>query len=163
MKTTILVFMAIITASLAHSVMAENSGDLMSPPGPYRSIGDVDQYPQKQNVQNDSKMSGREGYAYAPSGQMGRDIPDWVRQRQAQMGSRMQQLNVPQSQGWNSPPPQWNYNYVPPVHNVYSGQAPGYQNNRMRQTFPSARGPIYGPGAPPAEFYNQSMQPAPRY
>ncbi|MDH5387126.1 MAG: hypothetical protein OEY06_01610 [Gammaproteobacteria bacterium] len=163
MKTTILIFMAVITASLAHSVMAENNGDSMPPPGPYRSIGDVDQHTQNQNGQNDSKMRKGEEYSYAPSGQMGGDIPDWQRQRQAQNNNRMQQLNRHQSQGWNSPPPQWNYNYVPPVRNTYSGQAPAYQNNGMRQSFPSARGPVYGPGAPPAGFYNQSMQPVPRY
>ena len=165
MKITLLMLMTVFSSVLTHSVLADNGGATMPPPGPYRSIGDVDQYTQNQNVQNDSKMRAGEGHSYAPPGQMGRDIPDWLRQRQAQMGNRMQQLNVPQSQGWNNPPAQWSYNYVPPVHNAYSGQgqAPGYQNNRMRQPFPSARGPVYGPGAPPADYYRQPVPQAPRY
>ena len=163
MKVTILVLMTVITTSLAHSVMAENNRDMMPPPGPYRSIGDVDQYMPSSSVQNNSKSRQGRAYSYAQPNQSNKVIPEWVKQRQAQMGNRMQQLNVPQSQGWNSPPPQWNYNYVPPVHNAYSGQAPGYQNNRMRQPFPSARGPVYGPGTPPPDIYRKHMHMPPRY
>lgn len=158
MKTTILVFMAVITASLAHSVMAESSGDMMPPPGPYRSIGDVDQYRPNQNVQNESKLNRNQGYAFT---QPGKNASEWARQRQAQMGSRKQQLNMPPA--WNNQPTQWGYNNVPPMRNAYQGQTPGFQNNRMQQPFPSARGPVYGLGVPPAEFYNQPMQQLPRY
>ena len=161
---TILVLIAMVTATITGSVIAENSGNMMPPPGPYRSMADVDQYGLMQKDQNDSKGVERRVCCHAQSSQSGRAVPEWMRQRQAQIESRMQQLNMPPSvQGWNNPPSQWNYNQRPPMTNTYSGQMPVYQNNRMQQPFPSARGPVYGPGMAPPDFYRQPMQQAPRY
>ncbi|MES0326896.1 MAG: hypothetical protein ABUK13_01780 [Gammaproteobacteria bacterium] len=163
MKTTILVLTAVISSVLTHSVLAENHADMMPPPGPYRSISDVDQYTENQSVQNESKQRLGEGFNSAPSSQMNNNVPDWVQHPQTQAGNGMYQQNTPQTQGWNNPPPQRNYNYAPPMPNVYSAPAPGFQNNRMRQPFPYARGPVYGPGVPPADYYRQPMPQAPRY
>lgn len=162
MKTTILVLMAVITASLTHSVKAENNGDMMPPPGPYKSIAELDQYRINQSVQGDSKLEENQGYSSAQSSQINRNIPEWQKQRQAQMENWVQQPGTPPAQGWNNQPAQWNNNRVAPMQNAYLGQVPNFQNNRMQQSFPFARGPVYGPGMSPMGFYNQPVQ-QPRY
>ncbi|MCW8911245.1 MAG: hypothetical protein OQK76_11575, partial [Gammaproteobacteria bacterium] len=80
--------------------------------------------------------------------------PEWLKQRQAQMEQMMQQ---PQSA--NHPWPQWNQNQRPPMPRPDIA-AP--QNNRNQQYFPSARGPVYGPGVPPPAFNGQPGYQAPR-
>lgn len=162
MKTR-LVLMAVVAVTLTGSVIAENSGILMPPPGPYRSMDDVDQYSPMRNVQNDSKDEERQAYLSARSNQLNRSVPEWVRQRQPQMRNRMQQSNMPQVQTWSNQPSRWNYNQRPSMPNTYSGQMPVFQDNRMQQPFPSARGPVYGPSVPPSDFYRQPMQRPPRY
>lgn len=162
MKTT-KVLMAIIAATITHSAIAENSGRMMPPPGPYRSMGEAGQYDPMQNAQNDFRGGEKQAYLLAQPGQQNRVVPEWLRQRQAQMRDWMKQSNRPQMQTWNNPATQWNYNQRPLMPNTYSGQVPVFQDNRMQQPFPSARGPVYGPGMPPPDFYRQSMQQAPRY
>jgi hypothetical protein len=163
MKTTTLVFMTAITVTLNHSAIAESFGNMMPPPGPYKSMDDSDQYSPEQNVQNRPQLGESYGYPSARSGQINREVPEWVRQRQVQMEQWMKQQSNMQPQAWNSQPPQWNYNQAVPVPNAYSGRAPGVQDNRFQQTFPSARGPVYGPTATSPEFYQQPVYQGPRY
>ena len=153
-----LVLMVITATALTTPVCADNHGNVMPPPGPYRSMADVNQHGQMQNLQNQSMAEQKQMYL---SNQSGRVAPDCVKQRQARMQNRMKQLNVPQVQNWNrQQPQQWQYNQRSAMPNAYSGQMPVFQNNRMQQTFPSAQGPVYGPGIPPADYYRQQM---PRY
>ena len=105
MKTT-KVLMAIIAVTIAHSAIAENSGKMMPPPGPYRSMGDAGQYDLMQNAQNNFRDGEEQAYLPAQPGQQNRVVPEWVMQRQAQMQNRMNQLNVPQAQNWNRQQPQ---------------------------------------------------------
>ena len=171
MKTTVLLI-AVIAASLSHSAIAEGNGNVPSPPGPYRSINDVDQYATNKNDQYGSQLREGRGYFPDPSSQLNRDVPVWVQQRREQMERRMRLPNMPQPQVgsnqpppqvWSNQPPQWNYNQIPPRQNFYTGRAPGPQGNRMQQPFPPARGPAYGPGVPPQEFYPRQGYQVPRY
>ena len=162
MKTTVLLI-AVIAAALSHSAIAEGNGNVPSPPGPYRSINDVDQYATNKSDQYSSQLREGRDYFSDPSNQLNRDVPEWVQQRREQMKQRMRSPNMPPPQVWNNPPPQWNYNQVPPRQNFYSGRVPSPQGNRMQQPFPSARGPVYGPGVPPQEFYPRPGYQVPRY
>ena len=156
-----LVLMVIAATALTTPVCADNHGNVMPPPGPYRSMADVNQHGQMQNLQNESMAEQKQMYL---SNQSGRVVPDWVRQRQAQMQNRMNQLNMPQAQNWNrQQPQQWQYDQRPAMPNAYSGRLPVFQNNRMQQPFPSAHGPVYGPGIPPADYYRRPVQPMPGY
>jgi hypothetical protein len=79
------------------------------------------------------------------------EIPEWVKQRQAQMQQWVkQQPNVPPRNWRKQAPPQWNQNRDPFMRNP--NQAPVSPNNRMY--FPSARGPVFGPGTVPPGFNN---------
>ena len=87
------------------------------------------------------------------------EIPQWVKQRQAQMEQMMKQSNMPPPQHWNNQPPQWNPNQYQPAPHPDVGinnqnMRPEFQDNRMQQYFPAARGPIYSPGVPPPGFQN---------
>ncbi|MDH5611073.1 MAG: hypothetical protein OEY66_01270 [Gammaproteobacteria bacterium] len=162
MKTTILVLMTAMTMAINHSVFAGSYENVMPPPGPYKSVDDTDQYTSDQSVQNCSHMRKNYGHPSAQSNQLNSEVPDWVKQRQAQMEQRMKQSNM-QSQNRPNQQPQWNYNQMQPAPNTYSGRAPGVQDNRFQQPFPSARGPVYGPGAVPPEYYQQPMYQGQRY
>lgn len=202
MKSTTSILMAVITAALTGSVMAENN---VPPSGPYRSINESDanslsQYSRavqqpaqdrsRPSMQTDSQPdqlnSNRQNSYLAdipewvkqrrmemekiiaqqnnrqqferPNLPLSRpDAPEWVKQQQAQMEQRMQRPNRPPP-GWNNqPPPQWNRNQppAPPMTGHGPVGRPEPQANRMQQYFPSSRGPVYGPGAPPAGFNNQ--------
>ena len=156
MKTKKLIYMLLITTGLVNLAIAENGSEMMPPPGPYRSIGDVDQYTQSQKAQDNYMQEQRYGSFDSRSARSNRVVPEWVKQQQMQMESWMKQSNRPQLQGRN-------YNQRPIVPRYYPGQQPVFQNNVMPQPFPSARGPVYGPGTPPSDFYMQPMRPAPRY
>ncbi|MDH3343319.1 MAG: hypothetical protein OEM07_06320 [Gammaproteobacteria bacterium] len=162
MKTT-LVLAAIMTVGLTGSAIAESDGKVMPPPGPYIVITDVGQYGVEQNGQNDSKGERRHVCTPAMHARHSRVAPGWQNQPQAQLGNGVNQPNRPQMQNWNNQPPQWNYNRQPAMPNAYSGQMPAYQNNRMQQPYPSARGSVYGPGVPPVDYYRQPVQQPPRY
>ena len=162
MKTT-KVLMAIILAALTHSVIADNSLNMTPPPGPYKSTSDADQRGFTRAFDKNYKDGEKHICLHQQSGQPNRDISGWQRQRQVQMDNRMQQLNRPQAQMWNNPALQQNYNQRMPMPNPYSGQSPIFKDNKMQQPFPPARGPVYGPGAPPSDYYRQPMQQYPRY
>jgi hypothetical protein len=165
MKTTTLILMTAIAVGLNHSVFAESVGNVMPlpPPGPYKSVAESDQYSPGQNIQNNPPLRENYGYPMAQSNQPNREVPEWVRQRQAQMEQWMRQSNMRPTQSWNNQPPPSNYNQAPAMPNMYSGRAPIAQDNRQQQSFPSARGPVYGPGAAPSEFYQQPVYQGPRY
>lgn len=164
MKIAMLALMAITTVLLAQTVVAENTESVMPPPGPYRSIGDVDQYKNPQDIQNNRQSNEEQRYSFTQPNQKNTGVQEWRRSRQQrQMGNWMNQGNFPQGQYRNTQPQMWDYNRYPPMQNNYPGQMPGYQNNRMAQPFPPARGPVYGPSMPPAEFYNQQAQPMQQY
>ena len=156
MKTKKLIYMLVITTGLVNLAIAENGSEMMPPPGPYRSIGDVDQYTQSQKAQHNYMQGQRYGSFDNQSSRSNRVVPEWVKQQQMQMENWMKQSNRPQVQGWNN-------SQRPAVPRYYSGQLPVFQNNVMSQPFPSVRGPVYGPGTPPPDFYMQPMRPAPRY
>lgn len=151
---TIKILMVIIAATVTHSAIAEN---MMPPPGPYRSIGDIGQYDPMQNAQNNFREGGEQAYLFTQPSQKNRATPECVRQCQAQIMNWMKESNRPQMQTWNNPTTQWNYNQRPPMPNIYSGQAPVFQDNRMQQSFPSAR----RSGAPSVDFYRRAIQQAP--
>jgi len=162
MKTT-KVLMAIILAALAHSVIADNNLDMTPPPGPYKSTSDADQRGFTQALNKSYKNEEKHTCLHQQPGQPNSEISGWQRQHQTQMDNRMQQLNRPQAQMWNNPASQQNYNQRMPVPNPYSGQVPAFNNNKMQQPFPFARGPVYGPGMTPPDYYRQPMQQYPRY
>lgn len=160
MKILSLILMAAVTATLNHSALAENAGRVMPPPGPYKSIDDQDQYAPEQN-----DLQSNENYSYvsAQPNQFNRDAPEWMRQRQAQMQQWQAQQSNRQPPAWNNQAPSWNYNQAPVMPNVYTGHASGVQENRFQPPYPSARGPVYGPGAVPPEFYQPPAYQGQRY
>lgn len=162
MKTSTLVFITAVTVALNHSAIAESFGN-MPPPGPYKSVDDPDQYSPEQSAQNRLQKGDAYGYPSAHSGQLNREVPEWVRQRQAQMEQWIKQQSNMQPQAWNNHQPQWNYNQAAPLSNAYPGRAPGVQDNRFQPPFPSARGPVYGPNVAPPEFYQQPVYQRPQY
>jgi hypothetical protein len=165
-KSIVLILMAAVSTSAAHIVSAESSAYSMPPPGPYRSVGDVDQYNLNQNGQTDLQLS--------------REKPEWVKQHQIQMEQQMNRP-MPPAQVWTNQPAQRNYNQVHPMMNAgaypdqhsnarlnpymgaypSSGMVPNSQVNRMHQ-YPYARQPVYAP-MPPPEYYRQPAYPAPGY
>lgn len=162
-----MILVAAISTSLVHTVCAESSAYSIPPPGPYRSVDDVDQYNLNQNDYADSRQS--------------RDVLEWDKHRQIQM-EQQRNRPMPPTQGWNNQPVQRNYNQVPPMMNnagVYPDQRfnpnlnpyagaypsvnmnPNHQINRMQQ-YPYARPPVYAP-TPPPEYYRQPYYPASGY
>ena len=156
MKTKQLIYMLVITTGLVNLAIAENGSEMMPPPGPYRSVGDVDQHSQSLKAQDNYMQEQRYGYFDNQSARSNRAVPDWLKLQQMQMENWMRQSNRSQL-------PNWNNNQHPVAPRYYPEQRPVFQNNVMPQPFPSARGPVYGPGTPPSDFYMQPMRPAPRY
>lgn len=88
------------------------------------------------------------------------DMPEWVKQQQVFTEKHLQQSNISPQHGWNKQhQAQWNNKQVVPMvepnHPVVPPQGYGSQVNRKQQYFPAARGPVFGPGVPPAGFNNQ--------
>ena len=167
MKKTVFVLMAAVSVTTSYSTMAEDSDQMMPPPGPYQLTESTDL--RESNYICEHKK-GYKNYSQAASRQLNKDVPQWVKQQQAQRGRWMQQApNMQAPQAWvNQQRPNWNYNQgqqnynqAPPMMNPNRGG--NVQPNPMQQYFPYARGPVYGPGVPPAEFGQQPRYPSPGF
>jgi len=210
MNTSKLLLITTIAMTLSHSVMAENNENNMPPAGPYQSADET-----AQNNNGVSSVQSNSQIRNIPA-QYSQEMPEWVKQRRAQMEQRMKQNNNQSEPEWvkqrqaqmeqwmkqnnNQPQPEWvkqrqaqmeqwmkqNNNQPQPewvkqrqaqmeqmmqppqsANNPWSqwnqNQRPAMprpdiaapQNNRNQQYFPSARGPVYGPGVPPPAFNGQ--------
>ena len=157
--------------TLAHSVFAESNENVMPPTGPYRSQDEMRQTNVKPNPQFNPQLQNNQDYSSARNSQFNRNaaamnsapmpewetqrraqMEQWMKQRQAQMDQQMKQSNMQPPQGWNNQQPQ-NHNQLQAM--PHPNMGPGPQNNRAQQYFPSARGPVYGPGGPPPGFNGQ--------
>ena len=188
MKTSTVVLITALAMAFTDSAIADDSENIMPPSGPYRSLSDIRQsstYPQDASAipQNPNYPSGRQRQNTGKMpGQHADEIPDsekqrmmqmeqWMKQQmnqsqaemmnqhKAMMDQRRQQFNLPAPQMQPNTPPLWNHNQIPPMPHPDSGQL-NMQNNNTQQYFPSARGPVYGPGVPPPGF---NGQPGPGY
>ena len=157
--------------TLAYSVFAESNENVMPPTGPYRSQDEMRQTSVKPNLQFNPQLQNNQDYSSARNSQFNRNAPathpapmpewemqrraqmeQWMKQRQAQMDQQIKQPNMQPPQGWNNQQPQ-NHKQLQAMPHPNIG--PGPQNNRAQQYFPSARGPVYGPGGPPPGFNGQ--------
>ena len=159
--------MAAVSVTTSFSAMSEDSEQMMPPPGPYQLTESSDLRESKHICEH---KKAHKNYSQAPSLQLNRDIPQWVKQQQPQRGQWMQQApNMQAPQAWvNQQRPNWNYNQgqqnynqAPPMMNPNRGG--NVQPNQMQQYFPYAHGPVYGPNMPPAEFGQQPRYPSPRF
>ena len=196
MKTSKLLLITTMAMALSQYVMAENNENSMPPAGPYQSSAETAQ------TNHDASSAHPDQYMRNMPGQYSQEMPEWVKERRAQMEQRMtqknnqpepewvkqrqaqmeqwmkqnnnqpepewvrqrqaqmmQQPNMPQPQSRNQQRPQWNQNPLPPM--PRPDMAPP-QENRNQHYFPSARGPVYGPGVPPAGFNGQPGYQPPR-
>ena len=158
MKNTILVFMTVVLSAIMNMAMAENNDQMMPPPGPYQSIDGIKSHGSKHICEHEK---GAQSDSSVYLNQVNRDLPQWVKAQQVQRGQRMQQSNMPPQSWGNQSSPARNYNQAPQMLNSNRGPSP--QSNRMQEYFPYARGPIYGPNMPPAEYNQQPRYPVPRF
>ena len=166
MKKTIFVLMAAVSVTTSYSAMAEDSEQMMPPPGPYQ-LNESEELRGSKHICEHKKA--HKNYSQAPSQQPNRAVPQWVKQQQAQRGQWMQppSMQVPQARvnqqrpNWNYHQGPQNYNQAPPMMNPNRGG--NVQPNPMQQYFPYARGPVYGPSVPPTEFGQQPRYPSPRF
>lgn len=158
MKITSLALTLAMALITSHSVCAADARDILPPPGPYRSIGDVGQYNFEQNTQNETQVRKKQESLPVQIVKPDGDVPDWVRQRQLQMEQWMKQSAMQQMQNWPQQPSYQNYNSGMPMSNPYYGRMP----ERMQQPYPYVRGPAYAPAMPPADYYYQPSYQGPR-
>jgi len=166
----ILIFISSVTLLSPGLLMAEN---MMPPSGPYRSIeSDILTSDHARNNMHTAMDNQRLNNAQNELP----EIPEWVRKRQEDMNNwhkqqndqaamqrrdqYMHQSNPVQQQNqnamqWNQRPPvpmnMPGQSYAPQAVNPQPSQA---QINRMKQYFPTSRGPVYGPNVPPPAIYN---------
>jgi len=152
-------------------LLAEN---MMPPAGPYKSIeGDSSSFNYARNNPQNAEGIQRQNIVREELS----NIPEWVKKRQADMNNWLKQQNIqaakqreeqyryqpnsaPQS---NQNAMQWNQRQPVPMNVPAQQQAPlavnpqlqqQQQINRMKQYFPTSRGPVYGPNVPPPAIYN---------
>lgn len=144
MKKTTLLLMLVIAAPYAFADDAETNKEMMPPPGPYQASTEQE----SQSIDNKAQMRPQ----FQPR-QLNNEMPEWVKQQQAQMQQWMRQnsgqSNRQPAQRWNNQVPAWGYNQAPPVQNSYPGQnfqqGSNYYGNRMQQYSPYGRGPSMAP------------------
>ncbi len=164
MKLSILVLTAAITVTISHSAFAERQA-VMPPPGPYKAMSDLGQYSPDQYAHNNNQRDVNHNYKSAQYRQPNREVPEWVRQRQAQMQQQMQRASVPQMQQWNKPQPRWHKEQkqlMPPPYQG-SGYAPNMQDYRMQRTVPVMPRSGFDPRTQSREPYQQPGYPAAPY
>ena len=157
------------------------AGNVLPPVGPYKSIeGEASSINQ---VNKDMHSATSMQQQNIMRGDI-QEIPEWVKQRQADKNSWLKQRNnqaVIQRGGQYVPQPnqlqnqhnnalQWNQRQSAPMNapaqqfvpQAVNPQLSQSQMNRMKQYFPASRGPVYGPNVPPPAIRNmQNYQNAP--
>jgi len=174
MNKIILIFIS----SVSIVVPGFSIADTIAPPnGPYRSIeentssfnhADRDYHTNNMDsptyIQKNSNPQ-RESTA----------VPEWVKRRQAGMSNWLEQqenqaaMQRREQYSYRSAPmqnqqarQQWEQRQAMPMNAPHQqinpqGENPQFsqpQTNRMKQYFPAARGPVYGPNVPPPAGYN---------
>lgn len=179
----ILLLISLMTIISPELLMADN---MLPPAGPYKSIrSDMSSFSPDRKNTNDVEILQRENIAVDEQ----IAIPEWVRQRQAEMDNWLKQQSVQASrqlveqplyqshpvQPGNHQAMQWNQGQTFPVNGPVPQLPPQAvnpmfsqpQTNRMKQYFPASRGPVYGPNIPPPAIYNnqnyQNSQPVAPY
>jgi len=148
--------------------------NMMPPAGPYKSIeGDSSSFNYTRNNPHSAEGIQRQNMVREELS----NIPEWVKKRQADMNNWLKQQNIQaakqrEEQYRYQPNPlpqpnqhamQWNQRQpapmnvpaqqpVPPAVNPQLQQQQ-QQINRMKQYFPTSRGPVYGPNVPPPAVY----------
>ena len=168
MKNNISIFILSISMLMPGVVISEN----MSPPsGPYRSAeidsnekssGHVPEWVKQRQIEMNKWIE----QSNKQAAEKNKSQPEHNRQEKQQMMNRFNGgASKSPSQARGYPPMQWHPNNQPPmrmpVQSVHpqARQQPVQPNmNSMRQPFPMARGPVYGPNVPPATRYNYPNQ-----
>jgi len=149
------------------------AGNVLPPVGPYKSIESDASSINQVNKDMHSATSMQQQNIMRGDIQ---EIPEWVKQRQADKNSWLKQRNnqavmqrgaqyVPQPnqlQNQHNNALQWNQRQSAPMNapaqqfvpQTVNPQLSQSQMNRMKQYFPASRGPVYGPNVPPPAIRN---------
>ena len=171
MKKIALIFISSVSVLVPGLSVAES---MVPPSGPYRSI--------ETDISSSSYAYERENTNGAMDMQQERiqqdrssAVPEWVKKRREDMVNWLKQQNNqasmqnanqynhqpkpmqnnnPQAMQWNQAQPPMNMPRQQMNPQAMNPQLSQPQMNRMKQYFPTSRGPVYGPNVPPPAIYN---------